>query len=142
MREPAVREASWSADEDAIRAVRTAVFIEEQGIPAALEWDTADPVSLHVIAFDAGNRPIGTGRLLPDGHIGRMAVVKQARGRGVGSALMRALLAAARRKGFHEVRLSAQVAVKVFYERHGFRAEGEIYDEVGIPHVHMRRDLG
>jgi predicted GNAT family N-acyltransferase len=81
---------------------------------------------------------LGTGRLLPDGHIGRMAVLRQARGAGVGSALLRALMQAARARGDREVMLSAQTHALPFYERFGFVAEGEAYDDAGIPHRVMR----
>jgi predicted GNAT family N-acyltransferase len=95
-------------------------------------------VSLHALARDAAGRALGTGRLLPDGHIGRMAVLPQARGQGVGAALLRALMQAARDRGEREVALSAQTHAIAFYERFGFVVEGEEYDDAGIPHRMMR----
>ncbi|UCG99384.1 MAG: GNAT family N-acetyltransferase [Burkholderiales bacterium] len=121
--------------------VRHAVFVDEQKVPAEIELDALDPLSLHALAFDGAGRVLGTGRLLPDGHIGRMAVLRQARGNGVGSALLAALMQAARARGDREVALSAQTHAIAFYERFGFVAEGEEYDDAGIPHRLMRRVL-
>ena len=103
-----------------------------------IELDEFDPLSLHALAVDGQGRVVGTGRLLPDGHIGRMAVLREARGRGVGSALLRSLMQAARARGDREVALSAQTHAIPFYERFGFVAEGGQYDDAGIPHRRMR----
>jgi predicted GNAT family N-acyltransferase len=131
----------WTAMRAAAAPVRHAVFVDEQKVPAQMEVDELDPLSLHALAFDGAGRVLGTGRLLPDGHIGRMAVLRQARGNGVGSALLAALMQAARARGDHEVALSAQTHAIAFYERYGFVAEGEEYDDAGIPHRLMRRVL-
>ncbi len=133
-----VRTADWLTDGEGVRAVREAVFVREQSVPAALEWDEFDVVCRHVVA-EAGRTAIGTGRLLPDGHIGRMAVLAEWRGRGVGSALLRALLDLAKQAGHARVRLSAQVQAQSFYGRFGFVAEGRPYMEAGIVHVAMAR---
>jgi predicted GNAT family N-acyltransferase len=128
---------------DALRAeavpIRTAVFVVEQRVPAEIEIDDFDPVSVHALARDRAGRPLGTGRLLPDGHIGRMAVLREARGRGVGAALLAALIEEARRRGYAEVVLNAQLHAVPFYARFGFAAEGEPFDDAGIAHVTMRR---
>jgi predicted GNAT family N-acyltransferase len=124
----------WHAGRDALHAVRRAVFIDEQGVPEALEWDTADEACHHVLATSAQGAPIGTGRLLPDGHIGRMAVVREWRGRGVGSAILRALLDIAAHEGFDTVRLHAQTHALRFYARFGFVAVGAEFEEAGIAH--------
>lgn len=129
----------WIAGERALRAVRIKVFVEEQRVPEALEWDGLDESSSHVIAVAAGGTPIGTGRLLRDGHIGRMAVLEEWRGRGVGSALLERLLAIAVKAGLEEVKLHAQTHATGFYARHGFTAEGGEFMEAGIPHVVMSR---
>jgi predicted GNAT family N-acyltransferase len=121
--------------------IRFAVFVEEQKVPAEIEIDDQDSLSLHALAFDALGEPVATGRLLPDGHIGRMAVVRRARGSGVGTAVLRALMEAARARGHGDVVLSAQTHAVPFYARLGFVAEGEVYDDAGIPHVDMRRAL-
>jgi predicted GNAT family N-acyltransferase len=136
-----VRVVGWSDGIDALRAVRRAVFIVEQSIPEELEWDEFDDVSLHTVAEDASGTAIGCGRLLPDGHIGRMAVVTAWRGSGVGSALLVELVELARSAGHSRVLLNAQTRVMPFYARHGFAAAGDEYMEAGIPHTTMARTL-
>jgi predicted GNAT family N-acyltransferase len=136
-----VARAAWPRDEAALRAVRSAVFIDEQKVPPELEWDGRDADCLHVLVRDAQGAAIGTGRLLPEGKIGRMAVVRAARGHGVGAAILRELLAAARERGFAEVELSAQTHALGFYERFGFVAAGGEYADAGIPHRSMRLRL-
>ena len=130
----------WEAARAEASRIRFAVFVEEQGVPREIELDELDARCLHALAFEEG-RAVGTGRLLPDAHIGRMAVLEAWRGRGVGSQLLEALIERARRRGDRVVALSAQVHALAFYARHGFRAVGEIYEEAGIPHREMRRKL-
>jgi len=137
-----VREVDWNARRTDLHAIRRAVFIEEQHVPEELEWDEADAHCRHVLAFSPEGEAVGTGRLLPDGHIGRMAVMKPWRGRGVGAALLRRLIDAARERGDREVLLSAQVHALGFYRAQGFAAYGEVYDDAGIPHQSMRLKLG
>jgi predicted GNAT family N-acyltransferase len=134
-----VRAVNWYASEKALRAIRTRVFVQEQNVPEELEWDGLDEASYHVLAVAADGTPIGTARLMRDGRIGRMAVLKEWRGRGVGSALLRYLLVIAHKMGFDEVELHAQTHAVPFYARHGFRVAGEEFIEAGIPHVVMRR---
>ena len=129
----------WDALGAQATAVRREVFVHEQGIPEALELDAMDPQCLHVLAIDGSGRAVGTGRLLPDGHVGRMAVLARARGLRVGSAILERLIAAAGEGGHATVVLSAQVHAEPFYARHGFAREGDVYDDAGIPHVTMRR---
>lgn len=117
--------------------IRTTVFVDEQKVPAELEVDAHDPLCLHAVAFD-GERAVGTGRLLPDGHVGRMAVLAEARGRGVGSALLGALMREARARGHAAAVLSAQTHAVPFYARHGYVVIGDEYMDCGIPHVDMR----
>jgi alpha-beta hydrolase superfamily lysophospholipase/predicted GNAT family N-acyltransferase len=131
---------SWSTLEPLASRVRTAVFVHEQGIPAELEWDAADASSLHCVARIDGET-VGTGRLLRDGHIGRMAVLPAWRRAGLGGRILEALVTAAAERGHERVELSAQVTARSFYRRHGFEALGEVYDEVGIPHQRMQRAL-
>jgi predicted GNAT family N-acyltransferase len=133
-----VRTADWSTDRERLRAVREEVFVAEQGVPLELEWDEIDPQCVHMLAEDEAGQPIGTGRLLPDGHVGRMAVLSQWRGRGIGGALLRSLMAVAAARGMREVVLNAQVQACDFYARHGFVAEGPVFAEAGIPHRCMR----
>ena len=99
--------------------IRFAVFVEEQGVPREIELDEMDAACIHALAYLDG-KAIGTGRLLPDGHIGRMAVLKEWRGHGVGSRILNALVEQARRRGDREVALSAQVHALAFYRAHGF----------------------
>lgn len=143
MAEPAieVRLGAWIDLRDEAAPIRYAVFVDEQKVPAEIELDDWDALSLHALALDAQGRVLGTGRLLPDGHIGRMAVLRSARGQGVGTALLRALLQAARARGDREVVLSAQTHAMPFYEKAGFIAEGDEYDDAGIPHRQMRRRM-
>ncbi|MGH8225671.1 MAG: GNAT family N-acetyltransferase [Gammaproteobacteria bacterium] len=131
-----VRLADWSQDLPALREVRTRVFIEEQRVPVALEWDEMDADCVHALAF-ADDAPIGTGRLTPDMHIGRMAVLAEWRGRGVGSRLLEILMQAARERGDMVCRLNAQTHALDFYTRYGFRTEGEEFIEADIPHQTM-----
>jgi predicted GNAT family N-acyltransferase len=128
----------WSVLREDAWAVRHEVFVLEQNVPLELEQDEMDAVSLHAVAVDARGQPIGTGRLLPDGHIGRMAVLQAARGVGVGSAILTALMERARERGDRAVLLSAQIHAQGFYARHGFVAEGAPFMEAGIAHVSMR----
>jgi len=132
----------WEEAQEALRAVRETVFVAEQGVPPELELDDEDPHCLHVLARDQAGRPIGTGRMTDDGHIGRVAVLAPWRGRGVGVALMQALLAEAARRGLERVWLNAQLSALAFYERLGFAAEGEVFMDAGIPHRRMRRRIG
>ncbi|MFT4099585.1 MAG: GNAT family N-acetyltransferase [Burkholderiaceae bacterium] len=129
----------WPSLQPDASRVREAVFVREQGIPIELEWDEWDPRSLHCVAYDDG-RAVATGRLLPDGHIGRMAVLKPHRSTRLGGKVLEALIAAGRERGHRSFELSAQQYVAHFYRRHGFAQIGEPYDEVGIPHVRMRLD--
>ena len=129
--------ARWPEERQALQQVREAVFVREQKVPPELEWDGLDERCLHVLATDERGDPIGTGRLLPDGHIGRMAVLKPWRGRGVGSALLRALMEEGLKRDHGQLVLNAQLSAIPFYERAGFRAEGEIFDDAGIPHRRM-----
>ncbi|TWI12656.1 GNAT family N-acetyltransferase [Aerolutibacter ruishenii] len=121
-----------------LRAVREPVFVTEQGVPLELEWDELDPTCHHVIARDTDGHPIGTGRLTPERRIGRMAVLPAWRGKGVGDALLAALLDEARKLGWREITLHAQVSAINFYARHGFLPYGPRYDEAGIEHQSMR----
>lgn len=136
-----VAAADYARDLDALRAVRETVFVREQQVPLALEWDALDPECMHVIARDDSGRPIGTGRLTPQRSIGRMAVLADWRGRGVGDAVLLALLQQARASGWREVTLNAQVSAIDFYTRHGFVPFDARFLEAGIEHQAMRRVL-
>ena len=133
-----VRLGSWAELAAEAAPIRFQVFVEEQRVPAEMELDEFDALSCHALAL-ADGRPVGTGRLLPDGHIGRMAVQAAWRGRGVGAALLQALIAEAGRRGMAQLALSAQTHALGFYGRFGFLPEGEVYDEAGLPHQVMTR---
>jgi len=136
-----VDEVSWAETGEALGAVRRAVFVVEQQVPEDLEWDGIDADCRHVIARDAAGRAIGTGRLLPDAHIGRMAVLQPYRGYGVGRALLTRLVAIAQARGDRMVVLHAQTHAIAFYRRSGFEVSSEEFMEAGISHVEMRRVL-
>jgi predicted GNAT family N-acyltransferase len=110
-------------------------------VPSGIELDDLDAQCLHAVAFDVDNKPIGTGRLLPDGQIGRMAVVKDWRRRGVGGEILAALVSEARKRGHKEVVVSAQLQAAEFYRERGFVAEGKVYPDAGILHQKMRKKL-
>jgi len=124
-----------------LRAVREIVFVLEQSVPIEEEWDALDPLCLHVVARDADGLPIGTGRLTPERKLGRMAVLPAWRGRGVGDAMLVALVDLARQQGWRELALNAQVSAFGFYAKHGFVPYGARFHEAGIEHQAMRRKL-
>jgi predicted GNAT family N-acyltransferase len=130
----------WRAAKAEAKPIRFAVFVDEQKVPAEIELDEYDEKSVHVIARERG-RAIGTGRLLPDGHIGRMAVVRDSRGKGVGAAMLTRLIEIAQARGDKAVVLSAQIHALEFYRKHGFINEGAEFLEAGILHQAMRRNL-
>jgi predicted GNAT family N-acyltransferase len=136
-----VRPVNWDATRDKLRAVRHSVFVEEQHVPEDLEWDDADERAYHVLATSSDGVPIGTGRLKLDCHIGRMAVLKGWRGRGVGGTILQSLIAYAEKEGCEIVRLHAQTHAIPFYARYGFTPVGEEFDEAGIPHRLMELRL-
>lgn len=119
------------------RPVRAAVFVQEQGVPPALEWDEHDARSLHALAIDRHGHPVGTGRLTPEGRIGRMAVLTAWRGCGVGSKLLHGLLQEQQRRRWPAAHLHAQLTAAEFYRQRGFASVGEPFQEAGIGHVLM-----
>jgi len=139
--DPTIRILDWTEAAPLVMPLREQVFVAEQGVPAELERDANDPLCRHAVAENDDGRVIGTGRLLPDGHIGRMAVAAQSRDRGIGGLILEALVAEAARQGFAEVVLNAQIAAVDFYLRHGFVPEGDLFIEAGIEHQTMRRRL-
>ena len=130
----------WSSHQRELSAIRQAVFVDEQQVPPELELDALDATAIHALALLDG-APVGTGRLLADGRIGRMAVLKSARGKGIGEALLGALMQAAADQGMKEVQLHAQLHAMGFYEKAGFTAFGAVFDDAGIAHRAMRRAL-
>jgi len=136
-----IRVGDWEQLRASATAVRFAVFVQEQGIAPELELDERDATAVHAVALDRSGAPVGTGRLLPDAHIGRMAVLRAVRGQGVGAALLQALVTVARARGMPELRLHAQSSALGFYQRLGFAAVGDEYVEAGIAHRTMVRSL-
>ena len=134
-----VRLADWHKDNAALRRIREAVFINEQSVAPELEWDSEDSQAIHFLALE-DDYPIGTARLLSDGHIGRVSVLRDWRGLKVGERLMQAAIAEAEQRGLRQQRLSAQVHATAFYERLGFRIVSDEYLEAGIPPVDMLRE--
>ena len=119
----------WKTLQHPCERIRLMVFVAEQGVPKAEEIDDLDPVSTHFVAWDE------------DGKIGRLAVLKPFRGRGVGRVLMEAVLNYAKKEGLQTVRLNAQTHARTFYEALGFKAEGDVFEECGIPHIKMSAPL-
>lgn len=138
-----VEHADWAraGDRDALRAIRLEVFVREQAVPESLEWDDLDPLSFHLLARSENGEPIGCARLTPHGKISRVAVRQPWRGQGVGVGLLRSLVARARNRGQAEVVLDAQVSAVTFYEREGFVAHGDTFEDAGILHRAMRLAL-
>ena len=134
-----IHEVSWENHQSELRAVRNAVFIEEQNVPRELEWDGMDETSIHFMAETTAGDVIGTARLMPSGQIGRMAVLIQQRGHGIGRRLLDRAISSARQRGMEEVFLHAQSHALEFYQKAGFVAAGEQFDEAGIPHRSMTR---
>ena len=131
-----VRIADWQQDNEPLKHIRRQVFIKEQRVPEALEWDQYDETSTHFLAINpASGEPIGTARLLPDGQIGRMAVLRSWRGFGVGTSLLKMALNACTGTAY----LHAQVHAIPFYVAHGFIISGKEFMEAGIPHQKMIR---
>ncbi len=135
----------WALMQNAAQAVRSAVFVHEQGIAPEDEWDAEDATALHAVLFDVNGQALGNARLLRPSStvakVGRMAVLKDLRGNGYGARLLQALIRCAKQHSYKEVRLSAQRTAEGFYAAQGFIAVGEPFDEVGIPHVEMRLSL-
>src|SRR5208282_191634 len=135
VRSPAAMEQAW--------ALRRRVFIEEQLVPEALEMDDQDAVATHVLALD-GDLVVGCGRMVADGDhvkIGRMAVARERRGEGIGRRVLEALMDLARQQGFRQAILHAQLTAEGFYLKQGYIPRGEVFEEAGIAHRLMDREL-
>ncbi len=136
-----VQRVTWQKAEIDLRILREFVFIKEQNVPPELEWDGEDENAIHVLARDEKGRGIGTARMTTDGHIGRMAVLRAWRRRGVGSQMLTALITIARARQLHRVKLDAQTQAVNFYLCHDFVPQGEVFMDANIPHQHMTRSL-
>lgn len=134
-------EVSWEQDKASLQFIRETVFIQEQQVPVELEWDEYDSECTHVLALDDTDNPIGTARMLRDGHIGRMAVLPEWRAQGVGSALLQCLIDCARRQQLTRVFLYAQTTAIPFYQQHHFEIISDEFMDAGIPHREMSRQV-
>ena len=131
---------TWNTDGPALQKIRREVFIIEQRFAESDEWDDEDAVSCHAMVT-LNREPVGTGRLNPGGKIGRIAVKAELRGRGIGTLILRQLLHEAYHRGIREPYLHAQMQAVPFYEKLGFRVEGDMFDEAGVSHVRMKHAL-
>ena len=136
-----VIEAPWDEHKEALRSIREVVFIEEQEVPKDIEWDGEDEHSTHFLAVNEIGLYIGCARLLPSGQIGRMAVLEEYRGTGVGAELLRIAVETGKAAGFDRLFLHAQSYATSFYTKGGFLAYGAEFEEAGIPHVSMEMKL-
>lgn len=130
-------EGNWDALKPQLVCVRTEVFIEEQRVPAYIEWDELDAVAIHLLALDAKNQLIGCARILKHGRVGRMAVVKSWRGSGLGKALLEKAIEVCRRLNMPKINISSQTHAIQFYEKAGFVVTSEAYIDANIWHVDM-----
>jgi len=136
-----VQTTTWQASQAALQAIREQVFIKEQRVPVELEWDEFDASAMHLLAIDSAKNPIGCARILENGSIGRMAVLAEWRGLGVGKALLSAAINVCRKHQYSTVTLSAQTHAIGFYENAGFTVCSEDYLDAGIPHRDMALKL-
>lgn len=134
-----IEQVSWQTSAPKLIAVREAVFIVEQKVPVELEWDGLDEAAQHLLAFNVAGEAIGCARLLGDGSVGRMAVLKPWRGSGVGAALLKGAIAYYQQRALPVITLSAQVHAIAFYEKFGFKVCSEVYIDAGILHRDMQR---
>ncbi|MDO8925486.1 MAG: GNAT family N-acetyltransferase [Sideroxyarcus sp.] len=132
---------SWHDGEPLLRAIREAVFIREQCVPAELEWDDMDGGSRHALVLSLNGDAIGCGRILPNGHVGRIAVLPEWRNKRVGTAILEILLDEARARGLKQVDVDAQVQALPFYHLFGFIEEGKEFMDAGMPHKKMKLKL-
>lgn len=132
---------SWHDGAPLLKSVREAVFIQEQGIPVELEWDGLDESCRHALALSHQGDAIGCGRVLSDGHIGRIAVLPAWRKQKVGTAIMEALLNYARSHDYPQVNVDAQTYAVPFYQRFEFVEQGEVFQDAGLPHIKMHLKL-
>lgn len=135
-----IRQVKWRDQEGALSALRDAVFVEEQGVPHAVTFDGSDAAALHVLA-ELDGRPVGCGRITQDGKIGRMAVLGECRGQGLGGRILETLEAVAQGQSMTGVYLHAQVHATAFYTRAGFVPEGEEFEEGGLAHIKMSKKV-
>ena len=135
-----IQQTTWQNDEELLINIRYQVFVDEQKVPIELEIDNDDPLASHVLCLVDG-QPVGTGRILLDGHIGRLAVLKAHRKQGFGNKILEHLELIAQEHGLTQVFLNAQVSAIPFYEKRGYKITSDVFDDAGIPHQTMRKTL-
>ncbi len=135
-----IRQTSWPEDKKILSSIRRQVFIEEQKVPEEMEWDEYDVSSVHCLALVNG-KAVGTGRLMNNGQIGRMAVLKNYRGKGIGTAVLRFLIDQHQSRSNTPITIHAQTHAIDFYKNLGFVINGDEFDEAGIPHYEMILDV-
>lgn len=135
-----VKHGRWDQLRQDAKLIRTQVFICEQGITEADEWDDQDLISQHFVIYDQ-DQPIATARLLENNSVGRVAVLKAYRGQGLGQMIMLEIISYAQKQRRSVLTLSSQVRAISFYKKLGFTVQGNSYDECGIPHIEMTMSL-
>jgi len=136
-----IQTTSWNENKKALSEVRKKVFIEEQNVPEELEWDEYDQDCTHVLVTDEKNKPVACGRLKADGHIGRMAVLKDHRATGIGKSMLNELISHAQSLHIKKVFLHAQISAISFYEKQGFKVSSEEFMDANIPHKSMEKTV-
>ena len=136
-----VVQTNWQLDEGVIKSVRMPVFVQEQQVPYEIDFDSNDANAVHWLAFNDNNIPIGTARLLGDGHFGRMAVIKMYRNQGIGRSIIQTAMDYASSVGMESIYLNSQLQAKTFYEGLGFKEYGDVFLEANIEHVSMSKKL-
>ncbi len=136
-----IKHVTWSTHEQALRSIREQVFVVEQHVPEALEWDGDDATAAHLLAYDQQQQAIACARLIETGSIGRMAVVKAWRGKGVGQALLTEAITYFQQRGCQKITLSAQQHAISFYEQVGFIVCSDLYLDANILHVDMQLNI-
>lgn len=136
-----VIQTNWQLDEELIKSVRMPVFVQEQQVPYEIDFDNNDALAVHWLAYGKKNVPVGTARLLKDGHFGRMAVIKMYRSQGIGRSIIQAAMDHAGSVGMESIYLNSQLQAKSFYEGLGFQEYGDVFFEANIAHISMIKKL-
>ena len=137
----AVIQTSWQLNEELIKSVRTPVFVQEQQVPYEIDFDSNDAMAVHWLALNENDVPVGTARLLEDGHFGRMAVIKVYRNQGIGRSIIQTAMEYANSVGMISMYLNSQLQAKSFYEALGFKEYGDVFLEASIEHISMSKEL-
>ena len=136
-----VIQTNWQLDEELIKSVRTPVFVQEQQVPYEIDFDSNDAMAVHWLALNENDVPVGTARLLEDGHFGRMAVIKMYRNQGIGRSIIQTAMDYASSVGMESIYLNSQLQAKSFYEALGFTEYGDVFLEASIEHISMSKEL-